>query len=160
MKKDIRRILENLIKLNRTVTLEHMNSLSMVEDFDNLKNFNNYSEIYKEYSLRPSPDFVNDIDNIDKYLTLLFRDKLLKMRDEGLEKEVNLFIRNINSGRSLPYKFLNKHKMIINKLYDVVASTPGTLSDIVDFGDEYDYAIFDESSQMHLEKGSTICKYC
>ena len=48
---------------------------------------------------------------------------------------------------------MGKYKDLFKKLFKVVVSTPETLGSYVDFLEErYDYIIFDEASQMFLEK--------
>ena len=74
------------------------------------------------------------------------------MRNSDLSKKTITFLKNISSGYRIPYKFVNVHKKIIENLFDIFISTPKTLSNIIDMNFQYDYAIFDEASQLHLEK--------
>ncbi|MBR2651438.1 ATP-binding protein, partial [bacterium] len=59
----------------------------------------------------------------------------------------------IERGHISPRLFTRAFKDILRKLFDIVISTPDSLSSFVDFeNDHYDYVIFDEASQIFLEK--------
>ena len=98
-------------------------------------------EIYKYHS---------DEQKIKTSLANYFYDKFNNVfTSENLQK----FWGKIERGHISPRLFTRAFKDILRKLFDIVISTPDSLSSFVDFeNDHYDYVIFDEASQIFLEK--------
>lgn len=79
-------------------------------------------------------------------------DTLLKIQSND-KKFSSKFFGRIQRSFTLPYKFINLFKNELKKIFNVIVSTPEVLSTFVDFENEkYDYVIFDEASQIFLEK--------
>ena len=145
---DIRKTMKISRKLNNNDLLK---KLSKINDLNNLRNIDYFLDIEKRYK-HDRNVFWSDENFLDKLLAIRFRDKIAKLRNSDLSKKTITFLKNISSGYRIPYKFVNVHKKIIENLFDIFISTPKTLSNIIDMNFQYDYAIFDEASQLHLEK--------
>lgn len=96
--------------------------------------------------------FIDDEREIKKYLTSVYKQKLQRIYAKN-PSQIKKFLGNIEVGRALPFKLINKYKDIFKDLFSVVVSTPEALASFVDFEkDHYDYVIFDEASQLFVEK--------
>ena len=63
------------------------------------------------------------------------------------------FLGRIERKFTQPVQFINLFKTQLKQMFNVVVSTPEALSTFINFEtDRYDYVIFDESSQIFLEK--------
>ena len=148
--KNIRLIKKLLSFCNNDVEL--VKRISKINNLDNLNQKNLLLETEKDFQLN-SYDFENDEDFLEMSLALRFREKIKKLKqDEFTRKKIKSFLRSANSAWRIPYKFVDIYKEIITNLFDTFVSTPQTLAGIINMNLEYDYAIFDEASQMHLEK--------
>lgn len=79
--------------------------------------------------------------------------KILQEIQSNDKKFSSKFFGRIQRSFTLPYKFINLFKNELKKIFNIVVSTPEALSTFVDFKNEtYDYVIFDEASQIFLEK--------
>lgn len=59
----------------------------------------------------------------------------------------------IESGKTIPHKLFSMFKDLFKKFFKIIVSTPEDLATKIDFiNDHYDYVIFDEASQLFLEK--------
>ena len=109
------------------------------------------------------PYFISDENIVEEIAFSNLKEKILELKISTIwNKKLNSFLRNCKSGWRQPLKFITLHKDIISYLFPVIISTPNQLSDILDFDQKYDYAIFDEASQIHLEKAIpyiNIAKY-
>lgn len=116
--------------------------------------FETIDNCYKEITpVVPSTNkFVDDEKEIKKYLTKVYKQKLQRIYAKD-PSQIKKFLGNIEVGRALPFKLINKYKDIFKNLFSVVVSTPEALASFVDFDkDRYDYVIFDEASQLFVEK--------
>jgi superfamily I DNA and/or RNA helicase len=53
----------------------------------------------------------------------------------------------------VPNNFITLFKKELKQMFNIVVSTPDSLSSFIDFKkDKFDYVIFDEASQIFLEK--------
>ena len=74
----------------------------------------------------------------------------LHRRDPNWAKR---FLGRIERKFTQPVQFINLFKTQLKQMFNVVVSTPEALSTFINFEtDRYDYVIFDESSQIFLEK--------
>ena len=63
------------------------------------------------------------------------------------------FLGRIDRAYTVPSNFINLFKKELKEMFNIVVSTPESLSTFVNFKkDKYDYVIFDEASQIFLEK--------
>lgn len=93
--------------------------------------------------------FVNHEKSIYKKLYQQFRKRCEHLNSQ----KINSFRGSIERQHLLPKTFIKKYKDILKKLFDVIISTPDALANFIDFKTEkYDYVIFDEASQIFLEK--------
>ncbi len=130
--------------------LESICELNDLKNIDLSNEFIKVEKLYKDYR----HDFESDANYIDGLMAQRFANKLQSMLVEQNPMSTNakLFVKACEAGFLLPYKFISKHKDVINELFDVFVSTPNMLASIISFEDEFDYAIFDEASQLHIEK--------
>ena len=132
--------------------------LDLITNIYNIKDKKNYHNYAKSLNTEVKfsnqrGDYKSDIDYLERLLLIKFYNRLTKMqKDPKFGKQVNTFIKNITSGYRIPYKFVRIYKDILINLFDVFVSTPQTLASTIDMNFEYDYVIFDEASQLHLEK--------
>lgn len=130
-----------------------------IKNFLNIKDIKNYFDM-ENYFVNENlfrnnkKNFENDIDYIDYILAKKFREKVLKLSNSiKYEKKIKTFLKNCSSGFRIPFKFINLYKDIIDELFDIFVSTPRSLASIINMDEIYDYVIFDEASQMHIENG-------
>ena len=126
--------------------------LSQIKNFKNVEKFDNFIKTEKRYVL-DRLKFKNDEDYLEALLSNRFKERMMKLEtNAAYRKKLRTFRKNCVSGFRIPYKFVNSHKQVITDLFDIFVSTPQTLAGTIDMDFEYDYAIFDEASQLHLEK--------
>ncbi len=134
------------------ITIKDIRSFSKLKDKNNYFNFKDKLDIEENFKKSKS-EFENDIDYIDNALAIKFKSKfddLSKSHKYG--KKFENFMKDCYSGFRTPFKFVELYNDIIIKLFNVFASTPQTLSSIIDMDRRYDFVIFDEASQLHIEK--------
>ncbi|WP_168380649.1 AAA domain-containing protein [Mycoplasma todarodis] len=150
--KNVRGIIKLYKQYNYNANI--LNAIANVQNIEILNNIDEYKIIEKGYQNSRS-NFKSDEDYLEALLAYKFREKMLILEKESPEKKkaVKSFLRACDSAWSRPYRFVNKHKNIIHEIYNVFVSTPQTLASIIDMDRRYHYAIFDEASQMHVEKG-------
>ncbi len=145
--KDIIKLL-NRLKGNTTV----LEVLSKIKDITNIAEQSRLLKIENHFRTN-LPIFEGDEKFLEAVLIERFKAKfsaMLASKQHGeLTKE---FIVQVNRAFRLPYKFINMFRDIINELFSVFVSTPASLASVIDMKKRYDYTIFDEASQMHLEK--------
>ena len=132
--------------------------LSIIDNIKKIKNFENVKLIFKifeEHHNKLVPD-INTFENNEKVvLEELIKNNKKEYDNLSLDEKRKLRTMwgQIEKGKAKPHVFMNKYKDLFKKLFKVVVSTPETLGSYVDFLEErYDYIIFDEASQMFLEK--------
>ena len=139
-----------LIKENLTQT--ELENINKVKNMDNILNHEHDLHVEKEYQGRTSK-FKSEIEKIEEKLASSFLQKITLMRNDiFLKKEINAFINDCRSAWRVPYKFISKHKKIIRLLFNCFISTPESLADVIDWKRRYSYVLFDEASQLRLEK--------
>lgn len=148
--KNIRQFVKFSSLINNDYTF--MKNLIEIRDITNLSNVADYLKTEDDFTLTRS-FFNNDEDFLEAVLAHRFRERLEYMlSSKKFGKDVGTFIKNCESGYRIPYKFISIYKDIINELFGIFVSTPQTLASTVDLNQRFDYAIFDEASQLHLEK--------
>ena len=130
---------------------------SKIINFENVSNLNNYRRIEEKYSTLKY-EFNSDEDFIDALIADKLRKKIKELRkDQKWAEKINVFLKHCNaSAFRTPYKFIEMHRKTIQEIYPILVSTPDMLANTINFLEEYDYAIFDEASQMHVEKSLPI----
>lgn len=147
------RPIRNFIKATRLISNEiTLYGLAKIKNIDNVFNIEKFLD--NEYDfLNSDQTFDNDTEYLDKLLIKRFQSRVENLRnDPNWVQKIDLFLKHSASGFRMPYKFINMHKDVIERLYDVFISTPQTLAAFTERYEEYDFAIFDEASQMHLEQ--------
>lgn len=130
----------------------YSNSLIKIQDISNLENFDQYLTVENNIN-KMNKKFETDIDFLNSFLAQKFKQKLYHLRQNiNFKKNVDSFIKACNSGWRKPCHFVNKYKDVINSLFNVYISTPHKLADTINVNCKYDFVIFDEASQLHLEK--------
>lgn len=130
-----------------------LHSLSKIDKLENYNSLDKMTSVETDYK-ESRNEFESDIDFIDDVLAMRFKKKVDELSEnEEWDEKLKLFFKNCLSGYRLPYKFVDMFKDVIQELFSVFVSTPNTLSSIIDMTTKYDYAIFDESSQLHIENG-------
>lgn len=117
-----------------------------------LNKFSKFIENYN-FELVPKCNKFQSSENeiISIQANLIF--KYLQETQNNDKKFSSKFFGRIQRSFTLPYKFINLFKNELKKIFNIVVSTPEALSTFVDFKNEiYDYVIFDEASQIFLEK--------
>lgn len=130
-------------------------NVKIINKITNAKNLKEIYYIYKEHhsNLIPnSNNYKSDKNTIFKSLVINVLREIENFDLETKEKFRKLKGR-IERAFTKPYSLVSLFKEIFKKLFKVVVSTPESLATYVDFlNEEYDYIIFDEASQMFLEK--------
>ena len=149
--KDVDRIIDFLEYINYDYAF--LKQLSQVNDINNLKNFALYLQ-QEESFINLENKFISDEETLEYILLNHFRDKLYSLRNTSTQKyqKVNSFLKACNSAWQLPYKFMKNYKEIIDYLFSIFISTPESLASYINWDRRFDYAVFDEASQLHLEK--------
>ncbi|WKX02577.1 AAA domain-containing protein [Candidatus Mycoplasma mahonii] len=148
--KDVR-VMDYLLNKNK-IEKTYVKSFMDIKNHENIFQSNEIIETEKKYILQ-SNDNVDHMAYLDNLLASRFREKINRIKQmPKYEKKIITFLKNVNSGFRVPYKFANIYKDIIDELFSVFVSTPDTLAGIINMDAQYDFAIFDEASQLHLEK--------
>ena len=145
---------ESLRRLSNKLCAANINKICRIKEIKNFENFNSYKSAAVEFN-KQKRNFINDIDYIDWIMTKKFEKSLeeqLHSNDANYKKRVKSFIKNCESGFRIPYKFISLYKDILMNIFNVFVSTPNILAATINLDLKYDYAIFDEASQLHLEK--------
>lgn len=149
--KDIRVLKKYFSKLNGSYkTLESFHSL---KNKDIINNFSSYLENEHDF-ITHKKEFLNNENYLEFLLAERFDEKIKKMkkRSKNYEKKLLNFLKDTQSEVMDPNKFLIFYSDIINELFTTFISTPKTLTTFIDMTKQYDYVIFDEASQIHVEK--------
>ena len=153
--------INNLIDIVDNVNYNYklLLQLTTLNDITNLTSFSTYQENEINYHQYKNT-FRSDVNFLEHTLAQRYREKLIQLQNHPQwTKKVNTFLRNCASGYRIPYKFISIHKEIIGYLYNIFISTPQTLANCINWNNNYDYAVFDEASQLHLEKALPFIAY-
>ena len=112
-----------------------------------------FSDFSKPYEHLPEPNsFVSNIDSLVQEECKLFQEKINSF-SEVKRKEFIKMKGKIEKAAASPEKFLIVYKEFLKELFPIFISNPEKLASFIDFeNDKYDYVIFDEASQIFLEK--------
>ncbi len=148
---DIYRIIDFLEYINYDYAF--LKKLVRVNDINNLKNFALYLQTEESF-INNKNKFISDEKHLENILLCHFKGRLLSLTKESKEKDrkVNSFLIACSTAWQLPYKFMQKYKEIIDYLFSIFISTPESLACYINWNKKFDYAVFDEASQLHLEK--------
>ncbi|WP_406615337.1 AAA domain-containing protein [Mycoplasmopsis hyopharyngis] len=131
--------LSNFIRLNSFIQFD--NQEQEYAKFLDFKNINN-----------TTPELLEDIYN---NCALLSKKKLNNYRtlsDKKLQK-LNKFFGRLERKITPPYIITSLFDDIIKQVYNIFVGTPEILGNFIDFEkDRFDYVIFDEASQIFIEK--------
>ncbi|GAA5414778.1 AAA domain-containing protein [Ureaplasma ceti] len=153
--------MDNLLSINNEIVTYLKTKpydYAFYQDVNKIQNVEQFLKInYLSDNLnQPLPE-VNHFKNNEEIIlkTLLYKFvetfKTISSQDADI---FGKFVGAIEAGRALPHKFINKFKDILKQLFNVLVGTPESLANFIDFEhDKYDYVIFDEASQLFLEKG-------
>lgn len=148
--KNVRIFLKDYLLTNSDV--DFVKNLIKIQDINNIFAMDNLKNTEVNYVISRST-FANDEDYLEAMLAQKFRNKIIEMQQSSkYGSQIKTFIKNCQSAYRVPYKFVALYKDVINELFDVFVSTPQTLAATINLDEKYDYAIFDEASQLHLEK--------
>ena len=129
-------------------------TINLIKNLKAPKNVLNLNHIYDLHN-QPVPDHNRFKTNEAEILQILIdRSKQIYQQIHKSDATWSRkFIGRIQRKYTQPTKFVALFKKELKKLFNVVVSTPEALSSFIDFKhDHYDYVIFDESSQIFLEK--------
>lgn len=129
-----------------------------IELIRQVRNLDKLIELYDVYEnhhsdfLPTTNEFKEDIKKITKKVI----DDSFKVLNSFTAEEKEKFRKlkgRIERAFTKPYILISLFKDIFKKMFNVVVSTPESLATYIDFiNEKYDYVIFDEASQMFLEK--------
>ncbi len=122
---------------------------------------NNLESVLKTYSLFAKPltstlEFSSNEEMVLNGLKMITKEKIEKIKGAKKiedKKWLSNFLGSIERGYSVPNNFITLFKKELKQMFNIVVSTPDSLSSFIDFKkDKFDYVIFDEASQIFLEK--------
>ncbi len=147
----------NLYNFLQNNNINDFEYLALLQNIENVESLNKLEKNYLNYHQSEVPKvnkFIenNDTNKILEHLVNTFYDKREKL--SPLEKKLyQQLIGRINRKHTKPSSLISTFKDIFKKLFNIIVGTPENLASFVDFeNDHYDYIIFDESSQIFLEK--------
>ena len=126
--------------------------LKLNQYFDNDIYLNLYDDLYKPFDTLPKlNNFVSNLKLLIKQQTNSFIHKI--NTSLALKNEYNKMKGKIDQGFLFIEKFLKFYENLLKNLFPIIVANPDTLSSFINFEkDQYDYVIFDEASQIFLEK--------
>ncbi|MGL4951080.1 MAG: AAA domain-containing protein [Mycoplasma sp.] len=155
------KIIFNVVKKMNTFIkkykIENCDYLSLFK-IDSIDEILLLSKMLKEFQQIPHPlkQFNSDEDKIFKLATKRTKDNFYRLQKNKIKTDSNWirkFEGQIEHAQLLPSSFTNKYKNELKEIFNIFVGTPELLANFVDFNKEkYDYVIFDEASQMFLEK--------
>ena len=138
-------------KINDLVQLSNFIRLNSFIEFDNQER--DYSRFLDFKSINnTTPKLLDDIYN---NCALMSKKKLNLYRTQSDQKQQNLnkFFGRLERKVTSPYILTFLFNDIIKQVYNIFVGTPEILSNFIDFEkDKFDYVIFDEASQIFIEK--------
>lgn len=132
----------------------YLELLKSVDNVESLMKLENNFVNYHNLEVPKVNDFIenNDKNKVLKQLKNAFNKKLEKLSNFEI-KEFQKLMGKINRQFTKPSTLISTSKNLFKKFFNIVVGTPENLASYVDFSnDHYDYIIFDESSQIFLEK--------
>ncbi|MBO6072257.1 hypothetical protein J6P59_01140 [bacterium] len=139
-------------------TLKYLNinfeDFNKIEDILNNDTYLNlFIDFDKPYEHLPKPNpFSSDLEFLVYEQALKFEEKVNNLNEED-KKEFLKMKGKIEKAAAMPEKFLLAYKDLLKNIFPVFISNPDKLASFIDFkNDQYDYVIFDEASQIFLEK--------
>ena len=121
------------------------------------KNFNQLIQLNNSYAhhqteIAKTNPFVSEERKIAEVCAYRAKEVYRRIHEKD-PKWVNKFNGRIQRRFTQPTKFVSLFKNELKQLFNVYVSTPEALSSFIDFKkDRFDYVIFDEASQIFLEK--------
>lgn len=111
-----------------------------------------YNKYHHNYFIPKVNEFVDNEINIKEKI----REDIQRIYHSLTPEERRQFMKwkgRIQSGFTLPFKLFSMFKDMFKKFFKIIVSTPESLATKIDFMNErYDYVIFDEASQLFLER--------
>ena len=148
----------NFIKYSQEVSgdeyIKFIKQSILIKDLHSLKNINKLIDSEANFIIeRENKDkFISSIGFLENMLLFRTKAKISEMKkDPFMTKKIDLFIRDIISGKIPPVQFIQLHIDVIRNLYSGISSTTSRLAEMIEWNKVYDYVIFDESSQITLE---------
>lgn len=137
-----------------------------IEQLLNIKSFIKYSSIDEAFNYFISNEFINSENAKSNFISdekMLLniakkwaRNRVEIVNQKAKNKDKNFlkkFLGRIERGFTVPSNFTNLFKKELKQMFNIIISTPESLSNFIDFKkDHFDYVIFDEASQIFLEK--------
>ncbi|TNK83877.1 ATP-binding protein [Mycoplasmopsis pullorum] len=137
--------------INDLIRIAYMMKLNTFSEFDRIeKEYQKFIDNKNKSNVTPE-----QLENMYARVTLKARKNLENYRSLGEDNEIKLknFLGKITRGITPPHLITTEYKDLLKHIYNVFVGTPEILSNFVDFeNDHYDYVIFDESSQIFIEK--------
>lgn len=126
-----------------------------------IKSIEKLALIFKIYPILEMPikstsAFESDEYEVLKRLKIIANERMKKI--EIIKKVedktwMGKFLGRIDRAYTVPQNFISLFKNELKQMFSVIVSTPESLSSFIDFKkDKFDYVIFDEASQIFLEK--------
>lgn len=155
--KSINKFFDANVKLLNVMDQYHLNNemILLLKDF---KNSNNVIELEEKiYPIHanevPKPNIFNSNEEEIKAIISKRTFNIYKQIDALDKTFYRKFQGRVERRFTQPTKFLSLFKNELKQLFNIYVSTPEALSSFIDFkNDKFDYVIFDEASQIFLEK--------
>lgn len=147
----------NLYNYLHNLNLKEFLYLELLKSIENVESLTKLEINFVNYHQNEVPKVNDFIENNDKNKVLKQLIKNFNYKKERLSKEeqqlYQRLIGRINRQFTKPSSLISLFKDIFKKFFNITVGTPENLASYVDFmNDHYDYIIFDESSQIFLEK--------
>ena len=126
-----------------------------------IKSIEKLALIFKIYPILEMPikstsAFESDEYEVLKRLKIIANERMKKieiMKKVEDKTWMGKFLGRIDRAYTVPQNFISLFKNELKQMFSVIVSTPESLSSFIDFKkDKFDYVIFDEASQIFLEK--------
>ncbi|MBN0970800.1 AAA domain-containing protein [Mycoplasma phocoeninasale] len=134
--------------------------LLQLSNFIRLKSFIEFDKKEKEYT--KFLDFKSIDNTTPELLELIYKNSAFKAKSrldqyrqlgEDKRQKLNQFLGRLERKISPPYIITSLFNDIIKTVYNIYVGTPEILGNFIDFEkDHFDYVIFDEASQIYIEK--------
>ncbi len=154
--KSFKRFFDINVKLLNVIDKYNLNkeAINLLKDYDNKRGLLHLSIIYplhQEQVPKNNP-FISNEKSISK-LCAYRAQNIYRAIHKKDPKWVSKFTGRIQRRFTNPSKFISLFKNELKQLFNIYVSTPEALSSFIDFKkDRFDYVIFDEASQIFLEK--------
>ncbi|QJG66657.1 ATP-binding protein [Mycoplasma phocoeninasale] len=134
--------------------------LLQLSNFIRLKSFIEFDKKEKEYT--KFLDFKSIDNTTPELLELIYKNSAFKAKSrldqyrqlgEDKRQKLNQFLGRLERKISPPYIITSLFNDIIKTVYNIYVGTPEILGNFINFEkDHFDYVIFDEASQIYIEK--------